>query len=253
MEIFSFSEEALGFLQVSWMPLEIHLGSGHSLFWHILELIWTARIETEGFCIIFSLRNNAFLESAMVCNYNQISISFWRTAFWRGVLLGKCTYFECCLCQEVSCLLWSFAISPRASNRVLLCWLYGACVGFPMWSGINWYPSMMCALGAELHLKIWWRIIQQYLISGWWQQIWDTGIPFISWHLLRRFECLKHSETKQVKHKNLEQRNLTARPSKENWWLMLGPFWTLWWFSQRSFHRQSLRWGPQGCDFLLIG
>ena len=28
---FSFSEESLGFLQVSWMPLEIHLGSGHSL------------------------------------------------------------------------------------------------------------------------------------------------------------------------------------------------------------------------------
>ena len=28
---FSFNEEALGFLQVPWMPLEIHLGSGHSL------------------------------------------------------------------------------------------------------------------------------------------------------------------------------------------------------------------------------
>ena len=25
----------------------------------------------------------------MFCNYNQISISFWRTAFWREVLLGS--------------------------------------------------------------------------------------------------------------------------------------------------------------------
>ena len=104
--------------------------------------------------------------------------------------------------------------------------------------------------------KIWCRIIQQNLICGWWQQTWDIDTSFISWQRFVskcRFECLKHSETKQVKCQHLEQRNVTVRPSKENWRLMLKIPWTLWCFSQ-SFHRQSLGQRATGvCDFLLIG
>lgn len=83
---------------------------------------------------------------------------------------------------------------------------------------------MMCALGAELTVirrfdgELYSNI--SFLVDG----NKSETLAYLLFHgrdLLRRFECLKHSETKQVKHKNLEQRNLTARPSKENWWLML--------------------------------